>query len=101
MHYEWKLGPAHIVHSTTFLKNVITSVEWYCIATTQSGAVFKMSGMVDVPLADPNNFVEFANISSSTVNSWVFSKVNKAEVESALYKQYEDSTMSSVKSFNF
>lgn len=101
MIYEWKLGPAHIIHSTELLKNVITGVEWYCIATATSGAVFKASGMVDVPPADTNNFVDFANISSDTVNSWVFSKINKSEIESNLYKQYETSTMSSTKTFNF
>jgi hypothetical protein len=100
MRYEWHLGPAN-VYSKQGLTDVVSSVDWYCTAYAPDGTTYKASGIVDVGPPNPSSFVPFSGISQSTVQSWVFAKINQTNVETALATQYASASNPSIKQFNF
>jgi hypothetical protein len=100
MIYEWIIGPAN-VYSTVQLQNVVRSVDWYCIGTARDGSSYKMSGSVDVPAPNTNTFTDFSKLTKAQVNTWVFQRVSKDDVETALELQYTRPSNDGAKQFNF
>jgi hypothetical protein len=100
MIYEWIIGPAN-VYSTVQLQNVVRSVDWYCIGTARDGSSYKMSGSVDVPAPNTNTFTDFSKLTKAQVDTWVFQRVSKDDVESALELQYTRPSNDGAKQFNF
>lgn len=100
MRYEWKFGPAEVYSNKNFT-DAVSHVTWYCVAYAPDGSTYKASGSVKLDPPDGSQFVGFGSITESTVRSWVYGKISKADVESSLASQYSSKLDNGVKTFNF
>jgi len=100
MIYEWVFGPATVTNIDG-ISDVVIVVNWVCIMTADNGDKWKNSGRVTVPQVDPSSYVPFDQITQEIVEGWVYSQVDKAQVEASMLEQYQDSIKTQVLPFNF
>lgn len=101
MRYEWVLGPA-IVTTVDDISDVVITVDWVCLLFDDAtGGEWKNSGRVIVPPVDPSEFVPFDQITQEIVESWVYSQVDKGQVESKMLADYQESLKVQILPFDF
>ena len=99
MNYQWSYGPAEVFNDFQ-LRDIVQHVMWWCVGLAEDGTAWKASGSVAAPAADPANFLPFESITAETVQHWVTSSLNTADIEAQLNQQWLDSAnRQSVKTF--
>ena len=77
----WTWGPM-ITQDTDTLSGVVTGIHWMCLALdSDSDANGKVSGILDVTLADTDNFVALDQVTNDIVQGWISSGINKSSIE--------------------
>lgn len=101
MRYEWYLGPA-TVSTVDNISDVVIIVDWVCLMFDDAtGGEWKTSGRVTVPQVDPENFIPFDSITKEIVEGWVYSQVDKSQVELSMLIDYQASNKSQTLPFDF
>ena len=90
MEFNWIFGPATVESSDT-LSDIVVKIDWVCLLMNQGNPEWKTSGQVELPPVDPQNFIPFDLITESVVEGWVFSIINKQDIEQQITTTYEES----------
>lgn len=100
MDYQWVLGPATVT-TVDELSDVVIVVDWVCLMSDGNGGDWKNSGRVTVPPVDPADYIPFDQITQEVVEGWVFSQVDKGQVEADMFLAYQESQRVQVIPFDF
>lgn len=75
--YSWKVTGLKKT-SANNLNDVVVGTQWQCIGTDEDGNTGRFSGATPFKSSDidPDNFVDFANLTEETVLSWIQPVVN-------------------------
>ena len=78
---NWTWGPM-IAQDTDTWSGVVTGIHWMCLALdSDSDANGKVSGILDVPAADPSNYVPAAELTNDIVQRWIDLGIDKSAIE--------------------
>ena len=76
--FNWIVSQLECAPTENDISNVIKTIHWRYQA--QDGNLFTDTyGCVGLGTADPNNFIEYSNITKDTVISWLESSLNAVE----------------------
>jgi hypothetical protein len=74
--YTWNIGPLECIPSENGLNNIVKVVHWRYIGNDGNNHTSSVYGSVSVGDPDPNNFIQFANLTLDTVVSWITPKLD-------------------------
>lgn len=91
--YTWKLLELRKT-SAANLSNVVVGTRWLCTGTDEEGneGTFNGATPFSVTSVDPNNFVDWNNLTEATVMGWVQDILNRGgldHVQSQIQKQID------------
>jgi hypothetical protein len=79
--YKWKIERIEAAPKEGSLDDVVKSVCWRLYATdSATGTVIDAWGVVDLPEADPTNFVSYSELTEGDVTAWVEAVLDTQEV---------------------
>jgi len=91
--YTWKLNELKKTNTSDY-NNVIIATRWECVGTDEEGntGVFNGATPFNPATIDPNNFVDWNNLTEETVLSWIKAVViddYKDHVQRQIQKQID------------
>jgi hypothetical protein len=71
INFSWNLIGVRCVESEQGLNNVVESIEWEYYGCDENGVDFTHYGVLNVGPPDPNNFIEYGDLSKSDLITWL------------------------------
>jgi len=69
--YEWIITSMDCTPSLDGLTNVVSAVHWRYKGTTEDGITSEIYGVTPVGQPNPNNFVDYNNLTFQQVSGWL------------------------------
>jgi hypothetical protein len=82
INFTWTYDTLDVQLTDGSLQNVVTSVNWSCVGVdADTGASLSSSGSVGLGPPDPNNFIQYDDLSYDDVLAWVSASMDTSGVQ--------------------
>lgn len=86
--FKWIIHQLQTTPSSDGLQNVVRKISWEVQARSEH-AFARDQGVCELESPDPQQFVQYESLDEKTVTGWLWSKINRQEIELRLSNQIQ------------